>query len=546
MKPLLRALIVEDSEDDTRLLLREIERSDYEIVHERVETAEALSAALDRESWDILFCDYTLPRFSGEAALEIVKERDLELPFIFVSGTLGEDVAVRAMKAGAHDYVMKDNLTRLVPAMERELGEANVRRQHRQAEKAMRISEYKYRHLFESLSDAAFLIDTEAGQIIDTNPQGEALLGRPRTEILGMRENQLYPPRRDQAQPPALLTSGAREQRRELNVLRKNGGIVPVHVSVSKMELHDRHVLLALFHDITERKGLEQAQAWLGAIVDGSQDAIIGTTPEGTITSWNQGARRIFGYTPDEIIGKSVWLLIPSERLQEEEKIFARIQRGEREEHYEAVRRHKDGRLIDVSLTVSPILDGSGQFIGISKIAQNVTKQKLLEAQLRQSQKMEAVGQLAGGVAHDFNNMLSVIFGQCELLEKALPTDNALNGSVAEILRASERAAALTRQLLAFSRRQVLIPKVVDLNAIVTEAETLLRRIIGEDVQLGTVLRADLHSVRVDPVQIDQVILNLAVNARDAMPHGGAFTMETSEIELESTDGKSPRAVTSY
>src|SRR5580693_2821748 len=138
MKPVLRALIVEDSENDAYLLLRNLERSDYLIVHERVDTAEALSAALDRESWDILFCDFTMPHFSGQTALEIVKERDLDLPFIFVSGTLGEDVAVEAMNAGAHDYVMKNNLSRLVPAMERELKEAKVRRQRRQAEEDMR------------------------------------------------------------------------------------------------------------------------------------------------------------------------------------------------------------------------------------------------------------------------------------------------------------------------------------------------------------------------------------------------------------------------
>jgi len=141
MKSPLRALIVEDSENDTYLLLHDLERSDYEITHERVETAEALSAALDRENWDILFCDFTMPSFSGLKALEMVKERDIDLPFIFVSGTLGEEAAVQAMKVGAHDYVMKGNLARLIPSMERELREANVRRQRRNAEEDSRISE---------------------------------------------------------------------------------------------------------------------------------------------------------------------------------------------------------------------------------------------------------------------------------------------------------------------------------------------------------------------------------------------------------------------
>ena len=208
MKSPLRALIVEDSENDTTLLLHDLERSDYEITHERVETAEALTAALDRENWDILFCDFTMPSFSGLRALEMVKERDLDLPFIFVSGTLGEEAAVQAMKVGAHDYVMKGNLARLIPSMERELREANVRRQRRNAEEDSRISEYKYRQLFESLGDAAFLIDMETGRIIDTNPQAEVLLGRPRAQILGLIENRLYSPQRERAKPCCLPETG--------------------------------------------------------------------------------------------------------------------------------------------------------------------------------------------------------------------------------------------------------------------------------------------------------------------------------------------------
>ena len=258
MKPLLRVLNVEDSEDDTRLLLRELARSDYEIVHKRVETAEALGAALDQESWDILFCDFTLPGFTGRKALEIVRERDIDLPFIFVSGTLGEDVAVQAMKAGAHDYVMKNNLARLVPAMEREVVEAKVRRRRRQADEGMRISEYKYRRLFESLGDAAFLIDTETARIIDANPQAEVLLGRSRAEILGTREDQLYSPQRAWVQQSTSLPAGALERRFEADVLRKDLRIVPVHVTVSEIELYGRHILLVLFHDLTERKRSEE------------------------------------------------------------------------------------------------------------------------------------------------------------------------------------------------------------------------------------------------------------------------------------------------
>ena len=244
-----------------------------------------------------------MPEFSGQKALEIVKERDIDLPFIFVSGTLGEDVAVQAMKAGAHDYVMKNNLARLVPAMEREVVEAKVRRQRRQAEENMRISEYKYRRLFESLGDAAFLIDTETARIIDTNPQAEALLGRPRAEILGMREDQLYSPPRTHTHRPASLPAGALEQRFEANVLRKDWSIVPVHVSVSKIELYGRHVLLALFHDLTDRKRSEEKIQEQANLLELAHDAIFVRSLDEKIRYWNKGAEELYGWTAEEAIG---------------------------------------------------------------------------------------------------------------------------------------------------------------------------------------------------------------------------------------------------
>src|SRR3954464_11279280 len=183
MNPPLQLLLVEDSADDAKLTLREL-ASSWTVTHLRVETASEMRAALKRQEWDIVLCDYALPHFGGEAALKLLKEAELDIPLIFVSGTMGEDVAVAAMKAGAHDYVMKDRLARLVPAIQRELRDATERRQHREAEKQMRMSEHKYRHLFRSMSDAALLVAEETDRIIDANEQAELLLGRPRDEIL--------------------------------------------------------------------------------------------------------------------------------------------------------------------------------------------------------------------------------------------------------------------------------------------------------------------------------------------------------------------------
>jgi two-component system cell cycle sensor histidine kinase/response regulator CckA len=277
----LRVLIVEDSEADTALLLHELERSGYDVVHERVQTADEMKAALERTAWHAVLSDYTLPTFSGPRALDVLKASGQDLPFIIVSGTIGEEVAVLALKAGAHDFLIKGRLARLVPALARELRDAD----------------------------------------------------------------------------------------------------------------------------------------------------------------------------------------------------------GRRERH-------------------------------------------LLEQQLRQSQKMEAIGQLAGGIAHDFNNLLTAILGYSELLRERVQDMPDILADVDEITKAGERAASLTGQLLAFSRKQMLQPQVLDLQQIVADVENMLRRIIGEDVQLDT---TSMRSARVqaDRSQIEQVILNLVINARDAMPRGGHLTIRT-------------------
>lgn len=259
MKRNLNVLIVEDSKEDARLLIRELKLGGYQVDHQQVETAAALKAALADRTWDAVLCDYRLPQFSGDEALRAVKDSGLDLPFIFVSGKIGEETAVQAMKAGAHDYVMKNNLARLAAAVERELGEARVRKESRQAEEMMRVSEHKYRHLFESLRDAAFLVAEASGKIIDVNPQAEQLLGRTRAEVIGMNQRELYP---SQKGPPPLLlppgeTTGGEEGGLEVEIVRRDGTTVPTDLRLSRLQLQGRNLLLLLFRDIARRRQTE-------------------------------------------------------------------------------------------------------------------------------------------------------------------------------------------------------------------------------------------------------------------------------------------------
>ncbi len=271
----------------------------------------------------------------------------------------------------------------------------------------------------------------------------------------------------------------------------------------------------------------------LQAIVERSDHAIIGSTLNGMILAWNPGAERLYGYRHTEIVGKHVSLLLPPGREDELQLAMETVRRGEAVLSIETVRRRKDGQLIDVSLSMSPIRNKAGQVIGVSKIAHDIREKKQLEEQFRQSQKMEAVGQLAAGVAHDFNNVLTVINGFSEVVLNDTQLSESTRERVDEISKAGKRAESLTRQLLAFSHKSLLEPRVVNLNEVVSDSIKMLQRIVGENIVITTSLASALENVRVDPNQIEHAVVNLVVNARDAMPDGGTLTIETAGVELD-------------
>jgi PAS domain S-box-containing protein len=271
----------------------------------------------------------------------------------------------------------------------------------------------------------------------------------------------------------------------------------------------------------------------LAAIVESSEDAIIGLLLDGTVLSWNAGAERVYGYTAAEMIGQSGFVLVPEDRRHEFGLVWEKIKQGKSMKPFEIQGRGKDGKQIPLWLSISTIRNAAGRIVGASTIAREMGERKRLEQQLHQAQKMEAIGQLAGGVAHDFNNLLTIISGYSDILLANTRADDPAKGLLAEIRKAGEQAASLTRQLLAFSRKQVLEPKILDLNSIVAGTEKMLRRLIGEDVSLTSHLAPKLGQVRADAGQMEQVIMNLVVNARDAMPQGGNITIETGNVDLD-------------
>ncbi|MGV3708796.1 MAG: PAS domain S-box protein [Gemmatimonas sp.] len=286
---------------------------------------------------------------------------------------------------------------------------------------------------------------------------------------------------------------------------------------------------VGVIKDETERR---QSDDLLHSVLDNALDVIVSVGSSGNIESFNRAGEKLFGYEPDDVIGRSITMLIPDTK--------ANIEAGELPWYLSAMRgnvttferqmvgRRKDGARIPLEMAFSSFeLNNVQHFTGILR---DVTEKSQLEAQLRQSQKMEAFGQLAGGVAHDFNNLLTIIIGCSDLLLAGMSRTDPSHELITDIRTAGDRAAALTRQLLAFSRRQLLEPKIVNLNETVAEVEKMLRRLIGEDIELASNLDVSLQPVRVDPGQIEQVLVNLAVNARDAMPSGGQLTIETRNV----------------
>lgn len=534
MKSLLRILIVDDSPDDASLIVHELKK-EFDPVFERVDSASALQAALAKESWDIVISDYIMPQFSGLAALKIVHENKTDIPFLIVSGNVGEDVAVEAMKAGAHDYLIKNNLTRLIPAVRREIKEAAVRRKRRQAEDALYSSQTMFRSLVEQSLVGIYII--QSGKFAYVNPKFAEIFGYSQNEIIASKY---------------LVDLVACDFKTEVNEklvnhldtrsgsihysfqgVRKDGKQIELEAHGTRMEFNGKPAVIGTLLDITERKRTEEELRKLSRAVEHSPVSVVITDINGNIEYVNPKFTSVTGYAAVEVLGQNPRLLRSGEMdPREYEQLWDTITAG-KEWHGEFLNRKKNGELFWESASISAIKNMEGVITHFVAVKEDITERKTSIEQMRQAQKMEAIGQLAGGISHDFNNLLTIINGYSALLLRALDIRDPLRKEVGHILHAGERAAELTHQLLTFSRRQILEPKVLDINALVKNLEKMLCRLIGEQFRLNTQLDEGTGLVKADPGQVDQIIMNLVVNARDALENGGEITIETANVELD-------------
>lgn len=406
---------------------------------------------------------------------------------------------------------------------------------------ALRQSESRFRTAVRAAPSGMLMIGND-GVIALANIAAERMFGYARDGLVGLSVKELIPVRLRKLPSPysqsfieeAENDSGT--QGKEFYGLRKDGSEFPIELGLNPIATEGGHFVLASVIDITERR--QRSREFLLSVLSNAVDAIITCDERGVMLSFNRVAERMFGYAASEVVGHNVRLLMPEPYHSQFGEYLANYLRTGQAKVIglgkEALGRRKDGSTFPVELGVSEFfLDGRRHFNGVVR---DITDRKKLEDQLRQSQKMEAVGRLAGGIAHDFNNLLTVICGYGELLLEKIQPPNPNRELLEYIMEAGGRATRLTSQLLAFGRKQVLELKVLDLNDLVKNVEKMIQRLLGEDVRLHAELDATIGVVRADPGQIEQVLMNLAVNARDAMPQGGDLTIETQTVELDERD----------
>lgn len=675
----LRVLYLYDEPNDVLMIEYALHRAGFIPVGVRLRTLSEYLSLLDI-NLDVIFSDWKLENFSGLQALRLLQERGLDVPFIFVAAVLDDEKAVEAVRQGADDYVFKERLGRLGPAVACAL----ERRLFRRAQQETQRQIARLAAIVRSSEDAIFSIDL-AGLVTDWNPGAERLYGYKAVEILGQHVSCLVPEERLEELTTVIqrILQGEHIPSYETQRRRKDGSLVEVSVTVSP--LHDAAGqvvgISAIAQDITARKRAEEAarrqEARQLAIVEAALDAIITIDAAGQIVAFNAAAERIFGYRRQEALGRPAGeLLVPpalreqyqhwleravagalhpvncrnettllrsdgtefpaeltiaylpgeepplltafirdltdfkkieSQRLQltrqlelllqstgegicgvdaegrctflnragaellgyQPEEVLGRYfhdlahhsrpdrtpypreecplhrscQRGEVFPQQEEIFWRKDGTPLPVACASWPVRNDGIQ--GAVIVFKDITEIKKMEAQMMRAQKLEAIGRLAGGVAHDFNNLLTIINGYAEILLTRLSTQLTPSHRelLQEILTAGQRAASLTRQLLAFSRQQIVQPQLLDFHQVVRDTEKMLRRIIGEDILLHTQTDAEAGIVRADPGQLVQILMNLVVNARDAMPRGGQLWLSSRNVTLGPAAQESPASL---
>ena len=533
----LRLLYAEPNHVDVDLTRRYLAQHALNVRAEFVGCGEEVLARLPMTGeqgpgkYDVLLLDYRLP---GINALEVVKElrreRGLDIPIVLVTGHGSEDAAVQALRLGADDYLTKhEGYLQLLPVI--------LEKMEKQAE--LNRSEERYRTLFENSQAVMLVIDPLHGEVVDANPAAAAWYGWSREQLCrkNMSEIDVVPtPGTYPEAPPGWKQGHFQGHHR-----RADGSRREVEVFGSPVAMAGRSLFYCIVHDITEKKFAEDellrserefrrlSQEFHG-LLDAIPDSLMLLDRDLHVLWVNRAGAESLGAPMEELAGRYCYELwygrsAPCESCP----VLQSFQSGLPGQ--QTVTRDSDGRTWDIR--TAPLPDERGDVANVIELRRDITDHRKMEQQYLHAQKMESIGTLAGGVAHDFNNILTVVSGLSQLTLDKMAQDDPLRANMAGIMEASERAGYLTRELLLFSRKQKSERRPVDLNQVVAKMQNFLHRIIGEDIALKQLPLGDPLPILADRNQLEQVLMNLAVNARDAMPQGGEFVLRTDQVQLQ-------------
>lgn len=661
--PNLTILLVEDDPNDAKLLTKELNKHFVTSI-QRVQTEEEFIEALNSYAPDIILSDFSLPTFNGMKALEIRQQRVPDLPFVLVTGSINESTAVSCMKAGADDYIIKEHLHRLAPAINAALDKQKMIKEKRQIEWALRLSEERFRRALDNSpvmvfnqdrslrytwayhpfrfrvedligktdeeifdpQDAAILteikkrvidtgdiireivkitvghhdyhydltvepmqdsdngivgitctavditeqirtrnalkvsekrfrsifqdnlavmllIDPLTGDIIDMNEAAIKYYGWTRERMLTMSMHQINTLPREELMREM---EEARQRNRvhfEFRHRCADGSVRDVEIFTSKIEIGSKEYLHSIVHDITERKNAQKTLLLHTAALQSAANAIVITDADGIVISVNPAFTVLTGYTQDEVIGKKTNVLKSGKQDESYYKrLWETIMAGNVWRN-EIVNKRKDGSLYTEEMTITPVVNDKGIITNFVAIKQDVTDQRNLQQQLFQSQKVESIGTLAGGIAHDFNNILGIILAYASLIERAPMEPEKMKESVGAIIKAVHRGASLVKQILTFARKTDVSFKPVKVPELIHELQGMLRETFPKIITIREEITAEIPEIHADQTQLHQALLNLCVNARDAMPKGGELTitadlLSRASVALKFVDAK--------
>jgi two-component system, cell cycle sensor histidine kinase and response regulator CckA len=537
----LHVMLIENSRADAELNLHELERAGFKCMPQIIETRAEFLEQVGRFPFDIVLADYRLPGWTGMDAFSAMRQAGRDVPFILVTGILGEEVAVECIKQGITDYVLKEHLARLPLVVARALEERALRDARGLMVQALRESEANSLFLFAHNPLPMWVFESEALRILQVNEAAISHYGYGLMEFLQMKATDLHPGEEVSMLLAAFQSITAEAMHAgQWHHRRKDGSIVDVEMFLHRIEYFGRAAALVVAQDITERKRAEEERQKFFTLVENSHDFIAVADLRDNVEYVNPAGRAILGIVnADAVKGThSVDYVVPEDLPLVYDTILPALQSSG---HWEGELRFRhwqtgQARPMDfVGFQVKDLHTGEARFV--ATVSRDMTERRALEQQLRQAQKFEAIGQLAGGIAHDFNNVIGAILGWAELGEEQAASSNVtLESYFKKIHSQCDRVTALVHQLLAFARRQILEPRNFTLNQTVHDVLNLLDKVIGKDIEIKTDLTDDLSAVRADPTQIEQVLMNLCINSRDAMPKGGRITIETHNAGFSKDD----------